>query len=271
MKYTIEGFSQAKAIELKLDLADILILRWIVDFANTDRMVKMQVDSKIYFWLKYEGLLRELPILGITKDGLYRRLMRMVEKGILEHTTVKRGGTYSMYRLGKAYELLISDEPTGGTELIPTGYGNDSVGGTELIPDQNNNLLNNKSTKEKSLPKGKEEQAPPKKIGKSYADIFSDPVNQHIKDALAKYIKSCEGRNVRFRVSTVGVMAEFLRKCSKNDPEVAMEIVDYNIDKQYNRLYLPKKNNEVSKSGAVSIPINKEEKAKNPDGSYVTF
>lgn len=40
MKYTIEGFNQAKAVELGLCVADLIILRWFVDFAGTDKMLK---------------------------------------------------------------------------------------------------------------------------------------------------------------------------------------------------------------------------------------
>jgi len=149
MKYTIEGFSQAKAIELNLDLADLLVLRWFVDFSNTDKMVKHIIDNKIYFWIKYDGLLKELPILGITKDGLYRRLKKMVDKGVFEHTTFKNHrGIFSMYRLGKAYEILVADDEEG-TESIPKGVRNEIREGTESITEQKNNLLNNKSTKNK--------------------------------------------------------------------------------------------------------------------------
>lgn len=267
MKYTIEGFSQAKAVELKLDLADLLILRWVVDFANTGRMVKMQVENKVYFWLKYEGLLKELPILGITKDGLYRRLMRMVDKGVLEHTTVKQGGTFSMYRLGAVYESLISDEFREGTETIPRGYGNNSVGGTETIPEQNINLLNNKSIKEKkSLSKDKEEQAPKK----SYNDIFNTKENEYIKEALVKFISYCRGKNYTPKITTVEKFASTLRDNAGKDKEVAMAMVDQSIDKGWKDIY-PLKKGTVVKKEAVSIPVSKEDKAKNPDGSYVVF
>ena len=38
MKYTILGFSQRKAVELGLDLKQLLILRWFVDYKDTDKM-----------------------------------------------------------------------------------------------------------------------------------------------------------------------------------------------------------------------------------------
>ena len=268
MKYTIEGFSQVKAVELKLDIADLLILRWVVDFANTDRMVKMQVGNKIYFWLKYEGLLKELPILGITKDGLYRRLMRMVEKGVLEHTTIKQGGTYSMYRLGVAYDSLVSTEDIEGTELNPRGYGIKSVEGTELITEQNTNLLNNKSIKEKSLSKDKEEPAPKK----SYADVFCAKENEYIKEALVIFVNYCKGKNYNPKVATVEKFASTLRDIAGTHKDLAIAMVQQSIDRGWKDIYpLKTMYKPYVKKEAVSIPVSKEDKAKNPDGSYVVY
>lgn len=107
MKYTIEGFNQAKAVELDLCVADLIILRWFVDFAGTEKMLKRIIDDKEYYWIKYEGMLEDLPILSITKDTLYRRLKGLVEKEVLEHITVKDAGTYSFYKLGKNYLTLM--------------------------------------------------------------------------------------------------------------------------------------------------------------------
>ena len=269
MKYTIEGFSQAKAIELNLDAIDLCILRWITDFANTDSMVKMQVENKIYFWIKYEGLLKELPIIGIKKDSLYRRLKNMVDNGVLEHTTVKMNGTFSMYRFGVRFsELLTNKEQVGGTEINPIGYGNKSVGGTEINPDQNNNLLDKSSTREtKSLPKGKEEQAPKK----SYSDVFSAPENVSIKDALVKFINVCKGRNYNPKVDTVERFAQTLRDNAKDNPELAMAMVQQSIDRGWKDIYPLKSNGAPVKKEAVSIPVTKEDKAKNSDGSYVVY
>ena len=83
MKYTIEGFNQAKAVELGLCVADLIILRWFVDFAGTDKMLKRNIEGTEYYWIKYEGLLEDLPILSITKDTLYRRLKGLVKRLVL--------------------------------------------------------------------------------------------------------------------------------------------------------------------------------------------
>ena len=273
MKYTIEGFSQSKAVELNLDVIDLCILRWFVDFSNTDSMVKMQVDNKVYFWIKYEGLLEDMPIIQMKKDSLYRRLKNMVENDVLEHTTVKMGGTFSMYRFGKRFrELLTNDAIIGGTDLNPTGYGNKSVGGTDLNPEQTTNLLNNKSTKKNnSLPNGKEEQAPETKEYKNYGEIYKDPLNSEIRVALEKFVKSLSAKHgYNPRVTTVVKFAETLRKHSSNNSELAMRIVEQSISNGWKDLYQLK--NKHSRD-AVSTPFNPERDtlAKDSKGKNLVY
>lgn len=160
MKYTIMGFSQRQAQELRLDTTDLLILRWISDFAGTERIKKIMVDGKQYFWIQYAGLLSDLPILNMKKDTLYRRLTKLENKQVLERVTYRENGTYSLYRFGIKYAFLVDDavekksenqsekNPTP-TEENPEGYGKKSQGGTEKNPDQKINLLINSSTKNK--------------------------------------------------------------------------------------------------------------------------
>jgi len=112
MKYTINGFSQTKLLEFKMDLVDSLILRWFVDFRGTDKMVSCIYEGEIYYWVSYKGLIKDIPIIGITsKDVLRRRLKALCEKEILINYTQKtRKGSYSMYNLGLEYLELISND-----------------------------------------------------------------------------------------------------------------------------------------------------------------
>lgn len=270
MKYTIEGFSQSKAIEFNLDAIDLCILRWITDFANTDSMVKMQVENKVYFWIKYEGLLQELPIIGIKKDSLYRRLKNMVEQGVLEHTTVKMGGTFSMYRFGKKFtELLTEKERVGGTEINPIGYGNKSVGGTEINPDQNNNLLKEKkSTKKESV---EQSSTIPYNEIISYLNTkagtnFRSTSNDNQKHIRARW-------NDGFRLEDFYKVIDVKVSEWKNDKKMAPFLRPSTLFGTKFEGYLQQANiyQNNHKNEAVSIPVSKEDKAKNPDGSYVVY
>ena len=139
-------------------------------------------------------------------------------------------------------------------------------------PQQINTNIN-KELKERSLPKGKEEQAPPEAEKKSYKEIFDNPSNIYIIEALRKFIEDCENRNIRFRAITVEKFASTLRDSAKDDPALAMAMVNQSIERGWKSIY-PLKNyyrGNTDKKEAVSVPVSKEDKAKNPDGSYVKF
>lgn len=107
MKYTIEGFSQKKAIEYGLDIEDLLILRWIVDFFP--KMSSITIENETYRWINYQKILEDMPILKFnTKDRLYRKLKHMANKGILKHKCIKNNsGTFSYYAFGDNYTEMV--------------------------------------------------------------------------------------------------------------------------------------------------------------------
>ena len=97
MKYTISGFSQLAAVNFNLDSVDLHMLRWIVDFIDSNRMRCMTLDGEKYYWVSYQGLIDDLPILYLKKDAIYKRLKRMCELGILKKKTVFFGGKFSYF------------------------------------------------------------------------------------------------------------------------------------------------------------------------------
>lgn len=109
MKYTIEGFSQEKAIEYGLDFEDLIILRWFVDFSP--KMSQKQIDNYTYYWINYQSILKDLPILGFrSKDRLYRKLKNMTDKNILKHKGIKnKEGSFSYYAFSDNYNKLIGE------------------------------------------------------------------------------------------------------------------------------------------------------------------
>lgn len=143
MKYTIEGFNQREVIKLgNLDIVDLVILRWIVDFEP--KMAKKEIDGEIYFWVNYHSLLEALPILNIKKLALYRRLEKMCDADVLKHKNVKDKGNYSYYTFGNNYLKLISStiEPSISNDrtLISSTIeqNNSSIKETHLL---NNSLI----------------------------------------------------------------------------------------------------------------------------------
>ena len=107
MKYTISGFSQLAAVNFNLDSVDLHMLRWIVDFIDSNRMRSMTLDGEKYYWVSYQGLIDDLPILYLKKDAIYKRLKRMCELGILKKKTVFSGGKFSYFTYGENFNELF--------------------------------------------------------------------------------------------------------------------------------------------------------------------
>lgn len=110
MKYTIHGFSQEVAIKLDIEHDGLLFLRWFVDFIGTNRMVKRVIGDDIFYWVQYEKVCEELPILSSKRDTIYRKLQKLVDADVLKHHTTKnKTGTYSWYAFGTEYAALVSN------------------------------------------------------------------------------------------------------------------------------------------------------------------
>ncbi len=111
MKHTIMGFQQKKLIELGLDIEDVAILRYFIDFMDTDLMKAEVVDGQTYYWVMYEGVMAELPMLKMKKQAVRKRFYNLRDLGVLTHYAKNIGGTYSSFGVGERYlELITSKE-----------------------------------------------------------------------------------------------------------------------------------------------------------------
>lgn len=144
MRFTILGFNQRLSIEYGLDMNDLLLLRWFIDFYHSGKMVKMNVREKEYAWINYKKIIEDIPILNMQKTAVARRLMKLCDIGLMEHETLKQGGTFSLYKLTSKYEELISDTQNNeGSTQKYEGYDSKVAGGSTQKYDQNINILNN--------------------------------------------------------------------------------------------------------------------------------
>lgn len=131
MKYTLEGFSQEAALSMqatiteggrtktiKLDLVDLTIIRWIVDFYPS--MKKVLIEGTEYVWLDYSTFVEDMPLLGLSNQSLYKRCMKMVQLGVLKHKTVRSKGTFSYYAFGPEYSRLVGGHNRTAQSPAPT-------------------------------------------------------------------------------------------------------------------------------------------------------
>ncbi|MEG1254675.1 conserved phage C-terminal domain-containing protein [Clostridium sp.] len=108
MKYTIMGFRQEKLVQLGLDTLDATILRYFIDFKESKGMKVKIIDGQVYYWIRYDGVLRELPILNMKKCTVQSRFFKLRDAGVLTHQVIREGGTYSYFGIGEKYTELIT-------------------------------------------------------------------------------------------------------------------------------------------------------------------
>ncbi|WP_346887910.1 conserved phage C-terminal domain-containing protein [Clostridium sp. UBA1056] len=108
MKHIVNGFRQDKLIKFSLDFVDAAILRYFIDFKKSGKMVCKVLNGDYYYWVSYEGVLKELPMLNMKKYTVQSRFFKLRDLGILTHIVVRQGGTYSYFGIGENYKELIT-------------------------------------------------------------------------------------------------------------------------------------------------------------------
>ena len=103
---------------------------------------------------------------------------------------------------------------------------------------------------------------------RSYSEVFEAEENIYIKEALSKWLKVCKDRGVKFNIRTVKKWAETLRKEAKENPTVALKIVDQSVENAWNNLY-PLKAKADSK--VVSTVYDPAELARDESGNLKVF
>ena len=80
MRFNILGFDQVKAVESKLTIEELMILRHMHDFVSSGRMESIIKDGEMYYWIKYDKFIDDLPILNMKKT----RLMEIFNNNLCE-------------------------------------------------------------------------------------------------------------------------------------------------------------------------------------------
>lgn len=106
MRFSFFGFSQRAAIDLGLDPADLLILRWFVDFRNSGKMISKEIDGKMFYLVSYSAVAEDLTILYMKKDSVYRRFKKMCDKNVLEKRVIKSKKTLVYFNTAENFPKL---------------------------------------------------------------------------------------------------------------------------------------------------------------------
>jgi len=110
MKYAIEGFSQAKLLEYNLDILDAFLLRWFADFIASGSMRQTIQKGRIYYWIHYPTVMKELPAMGIhNTKSIAVKFEKYVSAGILDKTVIRtqKGATVYYAIIESVFRSLL--------------------------------------------------------------------------------------------------------------------------------------------------------------------
>lgn len=107
-------FSQQSAVNLNLSLTDLLIVSFINDFIETGKCEKIENNNYNYYFLAYNKILTDLPILNIKKRQLLRTLENLKNKNIIIPLNKNVGRKKTYFRLNlsqvKNSKYIIDDD-----------------------------------------------------------------------------------------------------------------------------------------------------------------
>lgn len=239
----------------KLGIAPAVILNSLYFWIEKNRTDERNFyDGAYWTFMSRKGYCRYFPYL--TERQIEYALRKLIDEGLVitgnyNKSTYDRTLWYSITKLGYCIlqncEMEETKNVNGNTEIV------------KPIPD--NKTISKTDNKTLSTKEGKAQKK------KSYKDVYSDPVNVHIKDALVKFVNACKGMNYTPRVSTVESFAETLRNNAGESKELAMKMVEQSISKGWKAIYPLKgyKMDQYKTSG------EEDELARNEDGSLKVY
>ena len=85
-RYTIGAVQQNRLLELELDIKDAYILTYLKDIiGGSNKIISKVVEGEVYYWIKYENIIKYLPILKIDNlKVISRRLAKYEELGLIK-------------------------------------------------------------------------------------------------------------------------------------------------------------------------------------------
>jgi hypothetical protein len=108
MNISIKKYNKDIAHNMNLGCEELITLNWIETAFKYRHPQKFQIKNENFFEIKYSSLLKELPILKISKQTLSKRIIKnLVNANVLKREIIQGSfGTLSVFNFGKCYKLL---------------------------------------------------------------------------------------------------------------------------------------------------------------------
>lgn len=214
-----------------------------------------------YMWSLPEDW--DYSVSGLTKvlkegrDAINEALKELEREGYLVRTILRSGGKFS------DMDYMLNETPSPFTGFPHT------VNPLTENPQQNNTIQTKEKKTKDPFPT---EKGRASKKSSSYDEVFNAPENEHIKEALIKWVKACKNRGVGFQYKTLERWASILRDNAGEGPEIALAIVDQSIDAGWKDLYkLKKKPESKPRASMERFDPDKDKLATGTDGKPLVY
>lgn len=138
MREFIFCFFQERALELSLNLEDLLFLDYFYKFSVSGVMRFLYKGTKKYFKLTYKKIMDDLPILRRKERQIREMITKLEGKKVLERLKSKKNEMYIFVD----FELLFGENSP--SEEPCTAIFSESLGENDPTIEEYNNNLNNK-------------------------------------------------------------------------------------------------------------------------------
>lgn len=214
-----------------------------------------------YMWSLPEDW--DYSVSGLTKvlkegrDAINEALKELEREGYLVRTILRSGGKFS------DMDYMLNETPSPFTGFPHT------VNPLTENPQQSNTIQTKEKKTKDPFPT---EKGRASKKSSSYDEVFNAPENEHIREALIKWVKACKNRGVGFQYKTLERWASILRDNAGESPEAAMAIVDQSIDAGWKDLYkLKKKPDSKPRASMERFDPDKDKLATGTDGKPLVY
>lgn len=92
-----------------LDLFEAVLVDHLYYFATSGGASKIVDNDVVYYWFGYDKIVADLPILGLKRDAVYKRIKNLCDKGFLTANPNNQKVGRPYYAINNRVNLLFFD------------------------------------------------------------------------------------------------------------------------------------------------------------------
>jgi hypothetical protein len=214
--------------ESKLDLLDATIIDFFSRFVHTKNVKFEVIDGKVFYWVAYQKVMDELPLLMINnKEIIARRFKKICKANVLEFFQNKKKGNLTYFCFGENYQKIISFGIDSKVETLSTQKSEAIDSKVETLSTQksNNQVINNQV-----IISGNNNNI--KKEKKFDAEIYVKNIaelNSEVKQTLLDLIEIRKCKKAATTAKSIDLIIKDLNKWYPDNPKKQIEALENSV------------------------------------------